>query len=168
MRAASLLLSNDYHRSPNSLRTKRLPPAFSSGWRPSTMCKPLLVLLLTLVAFPFSAPADDTVPADEKPVPITRAIPQFPKELREKRLKGEVLTEFVIDVNGRVKNATVIRSTHPALEAHALETVRQWLFRPARKGGVSIESRVRQTLVFSYADESEPQPSSAPRSRSRH
>lgn len=128
------------------------------------MPKPFSKILLAL-AFSLSAIAHASAASDEKPVPIERPAPRYSEDLRKKRIEGEVVAEFVIDIEGRVANATIIRSAHLALEAPALEAIRKWRFRPARKDGVPVATQVRQVLAFNLVDEAGSSPASKPRSR---
>ena len=47
----------------------------------------------------------------------------YPEEAIEANITGTVVVEFVVDVDGSVTDATVIRSVHPLLDAEALRVV---------------------------------------------
>ena len=56
--------------------------------------------------------------------------------MRASGMRGDVLVDFVVDSEGRVTRAYVVRSLNPAFDEPALEAVRRWKFEPGRKGGV--------------------------------
>ena len=55
--------------------------------------------------------------------------------------------EFLIDAQGEVVSARVIRSV-PLLDAAAIATVKQWRFRPAVKGGRPVATIARAPVAF--------------------
>ena len=56
---------------------------------------------------------------DQAPRPVNQAPPDYPAELRQRRLSGTVFLIFVVDTSGHVSNAKVQRSTDPAFEQAA-------------------------------------------------
>ena len=86
---------------------------------------------------------------DQAPRPINQAPPDYPADLRNRRLNGTVVVIFVVDTSGRVSNAKVQRSTDPAFEAAALTAVRRWRFEPGRRSGQAVESRMAVPITFS-------------------
>jgi len=64
-------------------------------------------------------------PLDRQPQATSQVRPVYPYSLRRTRNKGEVLVDFVIDPQGNVVQAGVIRSSHPDFEAPAVEAVHQ-------------------------------------------
>ncbi len=85
---------------------------------------------------------------NERPVVISQVAPEYPDELRRTGGRGEVVVAFTVEIDGRVTEPEVLRSTHPALEPSALAAIRRWRFKPAHKDGVVVAARVVQTLVF--------------------
>jgi protein TonB len=73
--------------------------------------------------------------------------PIYPQEAFVKKIEGTVEIEIVIDANGRVVSARIIRSI-PLLDAAALECVRQWLFTPAMKHGRPVATIARAPVSF--------------------
>ena len=69
--------------------------------------------------------------SDDTPFPITTVTPSYPLRALA---GGLVFIETTIDLNGRATENRVIRSSPPFDEA-ALDSLRQWLFRPARVRG---------------------------------
>jgi TonB family protein len=63
--------------------------------------------------------------------------PRYPEALRRSGVSGEVLLEYVVGSGGRVDSFSVriLRSTHPAFSAAALEALSSVHFRPGRRLG---------------------------------
>jgi TonB family protein len=98
---------------------------------------------------------------DQLPAPSTRVPPVYPTEMREAGIGGEVLVDFIVDVNGEVKNAFAKKSTHREFEAAAVEAVSKWVFRAGRKNGRQINTHMQVPIVFSPrsgAESGTPQP----------
>jgi protein TonB len=85
---------------------------------------------------------------DQKPRPTLRNPPTYPAEMRGKKTEGLVSVIFVVDPSGKVSNAKVEKSSHPAFERPALEAVRQWRFEPGLKGGERVSCRMRAPIRF--------------------
>lgn len=84
---------------------------------------------------------------DRPPWPIHITQPIYPQQAFVEKVQGTVLVEFVVDVDGRVVRARVVRSV-PRLDAAALETVRQWSFAPAVKGGRPVATVAQAPITF--------------------
>jgi protein TonB len=71
---------------------------------------------------------------DQPPRVLKQTKPVYPQEAFVKKIEGVVELEVIIDSTGRVSVRRIIHSV-PVLDAAAVQTVRQWLFSPAVKGG---------------------------------
>lgn len=102
---------------------------------------------------PFNFPVeDDEGPeANNAPKPSVRSAvqPAYPENLAAAGEIGGAILELVIGADGAVKQATVLRSSHPGFANSAHAAVRQWQFTPAQKDGVAVESRWRIAVNFS-------------------
>lgn len=85
---------------------------------------------------------------DQPPRPLFQPPPDYPAELRRKRVEGTVYIVFVVDKNGRVVNPTVQSSSNPALEGPALQAVRRWRFEPGRRRGQAVQFKMRVPITF--------------------
>lgn len=90
---------------------------------------------------------------DQQPQARARVPPQYPFEMRRAGITGEVLVEFIVDTNGDVRNAFAVRSTQREFEAAAVQAISKWKFRPGRKGGRAVNTRMQQPITFSLADD---------------
>jgi protein TonB len=70
-------------------------------------------------------------------------------EMRRQGIAGEVLVEFLIDARGDVHNAFAAHSSWKEFEAAAIQAVAKWKFRPGRKGGRNVVTRMQVPMVFS-------------------
>ncbi|MBX3738906.1 MAG: energy transducer TonB [Candidatus Didemnitutus sp.] len=74
---------------------------------------------------------------DQQPVVRSAMPPEYPYEMRRQGKVGAVDVDYIIDSEGNVVAAQVIRSTDEAFEMAAVNAVRRWKFRPRKKGGAS-------------------------------
>jgi TonB family protein len=93
------------------------------------------------------AGAEDVYDTPPKLVHQTR--PTYPPDAYNKKIRGMVLIEFLIDEQGNVAHAEV-RESIPALDASALQTVRQWRFEPAMKGDHAVPSTAAAPVTFKF------------------
>jgi protein TonB len=84
------------------------------------------------------------------PRKINDIAPVYPAAARAARVTGVVLVEAIIGVDGRVRDARVLRS-NPLLDRAALDAVRDWRYTPARLNGEPVE--VFLTVAVSFAME---------------
>jgi TonB family protein len=101
--------------------------------------------------FNFPVEGDEGPAANNAPKPSLRAAPQpiYPEALAAAGEVGGAIIELIIGADGTVKNAAVLRSSHPEFANAAHAAVRQWQFTPAQKDGVAVESRWRVAVNFS-------------------
>ena len=83
------------------------------------------------------------------PVALETIAPAYPELARRAHVEGTVLLEAIIDVDGRVREARILGSAHPLLEAAALEAVRQWRYRSARIGERPVAVSLSVVVTFS-------------------
>ena len=73
--------------------------------------------------------------------------PVLPELARQANVRGIVIVEAVIDADGSVKQARVLRSI-PLLDDAALEAVRQWRFEPTQLNGQAVPVIMTLTVNF--------------------
>lgn len=76
--------------------------------------------------------------------------PIYPEELLSKKVAGQVILQFVVDVTGNVDASTIkiISATHPAFGASAITMVKASKYSPAKNRGVVVRQEVVQTIKF--------------------
>jgi protein TonB len=93
----------------------------------------------------------DLASLDQKPVATIQPRPNFPFEMRRARISGQVTLGFIVDSNGEVREPHVINSSHREFEAEALKAILKSKFRPGKKNGSAVNTRMQQTLAFNAA-----------------
>ena len=74
--------------------------------------------------------------------------PIYPFAMRANNMKGEVIVDFIVDLEGRVRNAYVVRSLNPSFDDPAIEAVRRWKFEPGRIGERPVNTHMQVPMVF--------------------
>ena len=102
---------------------------------------------------PPPGPVDGTMPIRvggnvAPPAKIRDVKPEYPPEARAAGVSGLVILEAVIDANGNVRDARVLKSV-PLLDQAALDAVRQWQFTPTRLNNTFVPVIMTVTLNFS-------------------
>lgn len=115
-------------------------------------------------ALPFPSVVYSLKDVDRPPKAASQLAPIYPRGLRYAGMKGESLVEFIIDADGKVQNARIVKTTHSELGDSALESVRRWTFEPAIKGGKPVATHMQVPIVFTLSDESEEADASRPSS----
>jgi protein TonB len=82
------------------------------------------------------------------PTKLVDVKPVYPDDARRANVQGVVIIEIVIDTEGRVRDARILRSI-PLLDDAALEAVRQWEFTPTAMDGVPVPLAMTVTVNFS-------------------
>jgi len=90
---------------------------------------------------------------DQIPVPRYQSKPVYPFEQRRQGVTGEVVVGFIVNVNGEVQDAYSVRSTQREFESNAIQAVMKWKFRPGKRGGKAVNTRMQVPIVFSISEE---------------
>jgi periplasmic protein TonB len=85
---------------------------------------------------------------DQRPVATVQAKPVYPYEMREKGIPGSVTVDFIVDPDGNVRNATVVRSTSPEFETSAISAVSKWKFKPGRKASHAVFTHMQVPINY--------------------
>ena len=101
-----------------------------------------------------AAPRDSSLPGpgdyvyvEELPTAITKAVPVYPEEARRAGVSGTVMVKALVARNGRVVDVEVASSI-PELDDAAIQSVRQWEFKPAMTKGQPIAVWVMIPIKF--------------------
>ena len=89
--------------------------------------------------------------ADEKtepPVPVRTVAPDVPSSFSRSGSVGLVTVKFLVDEKGNVQEPTIVKSSHAELEQPALEAIKKWRFKPAKKDGVAVAVHVTIPIKF--------------------
>ncbi len=74
-------------------------------------------------------------------------VPIYPPIAQSARVEGTVILEVIIDRDGRVRQAHVLRSV-PLLDRAAVSAVEQWVFTPTRLNGEAVPVVMTVTVDF--------------------
>jgi len=103
----------------------------------------------------FAPPAVAKVPMDDsfiasstKPVLLFRAKPHYPEVARLAQVEGTVIVKVLVDVDGSIKAAEVIRSVHPLLNRAALKAARLCTFEPGKQRQIKVPTWVAVPYRF--------------------
>jgi TonB family protein len=78
--------------------------------------------------------------------------PIYPFVMRASGMRGEVVVDFIVDIEGRVRNAFVVRTLNPAFDDPALEAVRKWKFEPGHVGDRPVNTHMQVPVIFQLDD----------------
>lgn len=120
----------------NSARLSSIPVNISHGPRSATGLKDIF----------------NISQLDRIPEPIAQPSPRFPFEMKNQVSQAEVVVEFIVDTDGYVRGANVVRSTHRGFEAASIDGVTKWKFRPGMKAGRKVNTRMMVPLRFNVVD----------------
>jgi periplasmic protein TonB len=81
--------------------------------------------------------------------PLSRSAVEYPRRAKAKDIEGYVVISLLIDKSGKVTTAKVIESEPTGVfEEKALQTIKSWLFSPAKYKGKAVDSWANQTIRF--------------------
>jgi protein TonB len=90
---------------------------------------------------------------DQKPQEKYRPGPQYPFEMRRAGIEGDVLVGFIVNVNGDTQDVYAVRSSQREFEAAAIQAVQKWKFRPGKRKGQTVNTRMQVPIVFNITED---------------
>lgn len=120
----------------------------------ATTPDPVPLPLPAAVSAPPGPPAPSAAPGTVQSSDLgTRMLsanpPRYPTESRRQREQGTVVLALTLDVDGRVANISVARSSgHSRLDDAALRAVRKWRWAPTLQGGQPVMVRGQVEIPF--------------------
>jgi len=81
---------------------------------------------------------------------LHKARPNYTSEAMKAKIQGMVVLEVVVNTDGSVSNAKVVRSLDSVfgLDDEALKCAKQWKFAPATRNGVPVPVVVSLEMAF--------------------
>ncbi len=93
-------------------------------------------------------PPDEFVPFETPPAAVTRIQPDYPELARKAGIEGTVLIKILVDKQGRVRDAILLRGVGAGLDEAALEAIRKWVYTPAIQNSRPVAVWVAQPVLF--------------------
>jgi TonB family protein len=103
------------------------------------------------IELPDNPPGPLRVGGDVKaPTKVKQVPPVYPELARKARIQGVVIVEAVIDREGNVVRAKVLRSpgAHFGFDQAAIDAVKQWKFKPGTQNGKPVDVIFTLTVIF--------------------
>ncbi len=85
---------------------------------------------------------------DQAPRVMFQPAPQYPPELKKKKIQGTVYVLFIVDQEGRVREPKIQKTDNTAFDVPAMNAVKKWRFEPGKVGGKAVQFRMRVPLTF--------------------
>ncbi len=82
------------------------------------------------------------------PVAIYKPEPPYSEQARKAKYQGTVVLWIVVDAQGNVTQAQVVKPLGMGLDENALRTVKTWKFKPALRNGSPVPVRVMVEVSF--------------------
>jgi protein TonB len=82
------------------------------------------------------------------PVVLRRVEPLYPRAALTSRLSGVVVLGCIVDKEGRIRDAHVVRSTMAIFDQPALDALQQWRFTPGMFRGQPVDTWFELTVAF--------------------
>ncbi len=110
-----------------------------------------------MLDIPVALSATEDIPDSPPDTPITYALPiykkntppKYPIVARRRGYQGKVLLEVLVKKNGRAGPIRLARSSgYEILDKAAINVVKDWLFRPAKRGDEIVEMWVEIPIKF--------------------
>jgi TonB family protein len=107
-----------------------------------------LWLLVCAVAACGSGNLGASVPVSTPPTVVFQQRPVYPESMRASGMRGEVVVDFIVDREGRVRDPVVRRSLNPAFDVPAIEALRKWRFVPGMRAGQPVDTLMQVPVIF--------------------
>ncbi|MEJ2008805.1 MAG: energy transducer TonB [Acidobacteriota bacterium] len=82
------------------------------------------------------------------PIPIYKPEPPYSEQARKAKYQGTCVLWIVVDAQGNVTAAQVVKPLGMGLDENALATVKTWKFKPAMRNGAPVPVKVMVEVSF--------------------
>ena len=83
-------------------------------------------------------------------------MPNLPSQLRKKVGDSRVIVQVLIDQKGKPLHVWVLNSPVKEATPYIIKDLMRWRFRPGKKDGQKVRTKVRFVLVFQKSKDSSP------------
>ncbi len=84
----------------------------------------------------------------KKPEKISSPPPSYTEIARKARIQGVVIVQAIIDKEGNVTNAKVLKGLPMGLDDEAIKAIKRWTFKPATLNGKPVDVYFNLTVNF--------------------
>jgi protein TonB len=84
----------------------------------------------------------------QKPVKVSSPAPQYTEIARKARIQGVVIVQAIIDKDGNVTNAKILKGLPMGLDVEAVKAIKRWTFKPATLNGKPVDVYFNLTVNF--------------------
>ncbi len=88
-------------------------------------------LVVTDIRFDDEPDINAFIAVEREPVPVKKVIPVYPEIAKRAGVEGKVYIKALVDKEGKVKRAVVLKSDAEIFNQSAYDAVYQWVFTPA-------------------------------------
>jgi TonB family protein len=103
---------------------------------------------LPLLFLFYSLAATAKLSGQSAPVAIFAPDPEYPQMTRAAKVQGSCSLSLVVGQDGHTHDIQVVHSLEPTLDQRAVETVKDWTFKPAMKDGLPVSVRITVEVSF--------------------
>jgi len=102
-----------------------------------------------LLVRPIPPGAGAGVSSDVKPpLRLAGAPPAYPEDARKEKIEGVVILQAVVEKDGTISQARVLKGIYPSLDRASVEAVKSWTFEPATLNGKPVAVFYNLTIRF--------------------
>jgi TonB family protein len=105
-------------------------------------------LLVPLTAFQNRNVYHAGVDGVSSPSVVYKVAPEYTLEAKAAKIQGGVVLQAVVTAQGRAEDIQVVRSLDAGLDANAVASIGQWLFKPGMKDGQPVDVGVTIEINF--------------------
>ncbi len=91
---------------------------------------------------------DEFVPFEVEPKPTTPISPEYPELARKAGIEGTVWVKILIDKQGLVRDAMVVRGVGAGLDESAVKEIKRTIYTPAIQNNRPVAVWVMQRVIF--------------------
>lgn len=104
-----------------------------------------------------TAEDEDAIDPDQVTPPraVVKPAPTYPEDARKEKVEGTVIVRAMIEKDGTVSSAEVVKGVHPSLDRATVETIQTWRFEPALLNGQPVATQYHLTIRYRLPEEDE-------------
>ncbi len=106
------------------------------------------VTIILIIAVIEGCGSSQGTAVDTKPVPVKQVSPDYPEIAKRDSIQGTVWVECLVDIEGKVKKAVIMKSEAEILNNSAKEAALHWEFTPALKDNHPVAAWVAIPFRF--------------------